>query len=159
MNGTAPVALDHAPVRIVAPILFAIEYLTGALIGMVWPLPAPGSPARWFAGGALIVPALLFGIASLVTMRRAGTSPNPHVASAALVERGPYRMTRNPMYVSMVLIYSGVACLFRATWVLVLMPLAVLAVDRWVIAPEERYLLHRFGDAYSAYCARVRRWI
>jgi protein-S-isoprenylcysteine O-methyltransferase Ste14 len=159
MNGTAPAALDHAPVRIVAPILFAIEYLIGALIGMVWPLPALGSPTRWLAGGALIVPALLFGIASLATMRRAGTSPNPHVASAAMVDAGPYRLTRNPMYVSMILIFAGVACLFRATWVLVLMPLAALAVDRWVIVPEERYLTERFGDSYAAYRARVRRWI
>lgn len=159
MTTNPTVALEHAPVRVVAPILFAAEYVIGALLGYVRPLPAPGSPARWIAGIALIAPALAIGIASLATMNRAGTSPNPHVASAALVERGPYRVTRNPMYVSMVLIFAGISLMFRATWSLVLLPLAVVAVDRWVIVPEERYLMQRFGDAYAQYRARVRRWI
>ena len=159
MSGTASAALDHAPVRVVAPILFATEYLIGALLGLIWPLPALGSPARWLAGAALVAPGLMTGMASLATMKRAGTSPNPHVASAALVESGPYRRTRNPMYVSMVLIFAGVSLAFRSTWSLALLPLAAVAVDRWVIAPEERYLTQRFGDAYTAYCARVRRWI
>jgi protein-S-isoprenylcysteine O-methyltransferase Ste14 len=92
-------------------------------------------------------------------MSRAGTSPNPHVASTALVETGPFRLSRNPLYVSMVLVFCGLACLLRTPWALVLMPLAIAAVQVWVIVPEELYLAQRFGDGYAAYRARVRRWI
>jgi len=152
-------AMEHAPVRVVAPILFATEYVVGALMQWRWPLAALQGAARWAAAAALAATGLAVGIAAIKSMRRAGTSPNPYVASAALVEAGPYRVTRNPMYVSMVLVFAGLSFAFRSTWSLALLPLAALAVDRWVIVPEERYLLHRFGDAYAAYRARVRRWI
>lgn len=152
-------SMDHAPVRVVAPILFGSDYVVGALLQWWRPLPVFGSPMRWIAGVLLALPALALGAWSLANMHRAGTSPNPHQASKVLVEAGPYRVTRNPMYLSMVLVCAGLACAFRATWAVVLLPVAAWLVNRWVIAPEERYLTERFGDAYTAYRARVRRWI
>jgi protein-S-isoprenylcysteine O-methyltransferase Ste14 len=151
--------MEHAPVRVLAPVVFALAYAAGALLGRWWPLPAPAAPGRWLLGAALALPGLAIGIAALATMRRAGTSPNPHVASAAMVETGPYRFSRNPMYLSMILIYAGLGCAFRALGSVAVLPLAALAVDRWVIVPEEQYLTERFGDSYAAYRARVRRWI
>ena len=79
--------------------------------------------------------------------------------TTAIVSDGVYRFTRNPMYVSMVAVYVGIALLIRAPWALVLLPLVVLLVDRLVIAKEERYLRGKFGETYTNYCSRVRRWI
>ena len=79
--------------------------------------------------------------------------------TTAIVSDGVYRFTRNPMYVSMVVIYVGIALLIRAPWALVLLPVVMIAVDRLVIAKEESYLRGKFGDIYVNYCSRVRRWI
>jgi len=75
------------------------------------------------------------------------------------VVTGPYRVTRNPMYVSLAAVYVGVTCLFNTVWPLVLLPLVIVAVQRLVIAKEERYLEAKFGQAYRDYQARVSRWI
>jgi protein-S-isoprenylcysteine O-methyltransferase Ste14 len=152
-------ALDHAPVRVFAPIIFAVEFAIGAFIQTWWPLRAPHGSYRWLAGAAPVATGFAIGFSALATMRRAGTSPNPHVATTALVEAGPFRFTRNPMYVGMVLIFLGLAVLLRSTWSAVLLPLAAIAVDRWVIRPEERYLAQLFGEPYVAYMRRVRRWV
>ena len=152
-------ALDHAPVKVFAPVVFAAEFVIGALLQTRFPLPAPSGALRWSAGAALVALGLAFGLTARALMVRAGTSPNPHVASQALVDSGPFRLSRNPLYVSMVLVFCGLACLLRTTWALVLMPLAIVAVHAWVILPEERYLAQRFGDTYAAYRARVRRWL
>ena len=151
--------LDHAPVKVFAPVVFAVEFLIGALLQGRVPLPAPAGTLRWSVGAALIALGLAFGLSARTLMVRAGTSPNPLVASTALVETGPFRWSRNPLYVSMVLVFCGLACLLRTTWALLLMPLAIAAVQVWAILPEERYLAERFGDAYAAYRARVRRWL
>src|SRR2546430_3886132 len=115
-------------------------------------------PARvvgWvFVAGALI---LLFGAA--VLFRQAGTTPNPTKPTTALVVRGPYRFTRNPMYVSLAALYLSVALFLGMLWPIVLLPLVLFVVQRVVIAREEAYLERKFGGGYREYRARVRRWI
>jgi protein-S-isoprenylcysteine O-methyltransferase Ste14 len=92
-------------------------------------------------------------------MLRAGVNPEPHQPTAALVTPGPFRYTRNPIYLTFTLFFAGFALLTRNLWLLPLL-LAVLVVMHYgVITREERYLARRFGDAYHAYCARVRRWL
>ena len=152
-------ALDHAPVRVFAPIVFAASFAVGALLSVVLPPPALRGIERWPLGIVLVALGLAFGLPAMRAMRRAGTSPNPHVASAALVEDGTFRFSRNPMYVSMVLIFAGLAVMLRETWSLVLLIPAVFIVQRMVIEPEERYLEGKFGEAYASYKARVRRWL
>ena len=75
--------------------------------------------------------------------------PESAPGTTALVETGMFGLSRNPLYVSMVVVFAGLACLLRTTWALVLMPLAVAAVQAWVIVPEERYLSARFGEQYA----------
>ena len=72
---------------------------------------------------------------------------------------GPYRLTRNPMYVSLAALYVGVSLFANSWWPLLLLPVVLLAVDRAVIAREERYLAGAFPAEYAAYRARVRRWL
>jgi protein-S-isoprenylcysteine O-methyltransferase Ste14 len=81
---------------------------------------------------------------------------NPTIA---LVTSGPYRLTRNPMYVGMAFLYGAFALAFGVIWALITLPLVLIAVDRLVIAREEPYLEARFGEQYREYTRRVRRWL
>jgi protein-S-isoprenylcysteine O-methyltransferase Ste14 len=93
------------------------------------------------------------------TIWKANSSIIPMRPTTAIVSEGIFQFTRNPMYVGMVVIYVGIALWIRTPWALVLLPLVVLAVDRLVIAKEERYLAGKFGEPYLAYKNKVRRWI
>src|SRR5260221_12163459 len=79
--------------------------------------------------------------------------------ATTLVVSGPYRWTRNPMYVGMALLTLGAALWRNTWWIVVLLAPALLAIDRLVIAREEKYLRRRFGSDYEAYVRRVRRWL
>jgi protein-S-isoprenylcysteine O-methyltransferase Ste14 len=110
--------------------------------------------------GALLAVAgfglMLWGIA---TFARAGTAIVPYSPATALVHRGPYRFTRNPMYVGLTVGYIGLALLLNSAWALLLLPLVLAALSRFVIRREERHLRSAFGSAYEDYCRRVRRWV
>lgn len=93
------------------------------------------------------------------TMRYAGTPTNPYKPVEHIVTEGPFRHTRNPAYLSMTMIYAGIAALANAVWAIVLLPVALFAIQRGVIDREERYLERKFGDEYLDYRSRVRRWI
>ena len=95
----------------------------------------------------------------LVMFRRARTTTIPGRPSAQLVTRGPYRLSRNPMYVSLTLMYLGEAGMLTQIWPLVTL-LGTLAYINWILVPfEERRLQETFGAAYEEYRARVRRWL
>ena len=83
----------------------------------------------------------------------------PMKPTTALVTSGPYRVTRNPMYVGMAFLYAGLALSLGVIWALALLPAVLLMVDRLVIAREERYLEAKFGEEYRDYKRRVRRWL
>jgi len=144
------------------PLLFAVPIALGVLLQWLIPIPRPAAElahAAIIVGTALIVVAIALILSANRVFRRAGTSVLPTRPSTALVTHGPFRFTRNPMYLGLTLVGSGVALLAWAPWILILLPGAVLAVRYGVIAREERYLARRFGDAYRDYTARVRRWI
>lgn len=103
----------------------------------------------------------VFSVAGVAAFRRARTTLNPMKPEAAssLVTNGIYRFTRNPMYVGLLLVLVGWAAFLCAPWVLVGPAVFVLYMNRFQIAPEERALLSVFGEAYSAYQAKVRRWL
>src|SRR5207249_4132055 len=102
---------------------------------------------------------VLLAVSAAYLFRRAGTTPNPAKPTSALVIWGPYRFTRNPMYVGMATLYCGGTLLLNDPWPLAFLPLVMALVQRRVIAREEAYLERKFGDVYRAYKARVRRWI
>lgn len=92
-------------------------------------------------------------------MRRSGQSENPYKKTTAIIEAGPYRLTRNPMYLQMVLVCIGLAVLLGNLWLLMLTPVCALVLHVLVTLPEETYLERKFGDEYLACKQRVRRWI
>ena len=150
---------DAAGYGVPAPAIFAGTFVLGLVLDRIAP-PVGLSAAVRLAGGLLVVAGIAgVGLPSLVALRRAGTTPHPGRPTTALVVAGPYRFTRHPIYLSMALVFAGAALAANAVWVLVLLPVAMIATERGPMAREERYMERKFGDAYRAYTARVRRWV
>lgn len=150
---------DNAGVRVFPPALYAAPLLSGVLLDRVWPLPIPARGVTAPLGAALLAAGVGLAAPGAASFRHSGTPLNPTRPAATLVTTGPYRLTRHPIYVGMATTYAGVTLLAGTWWPVAFLPLAVLAVDRLVIAREEPYLRRRFGSAYDEYCARVRRWL
>jgi protein-S-isoprenylcysteine O-methyltransferase Ste14 len=93
------------------------------------------------------------------TLRSAGTPVSPEKPVSSLVTTGPFRYTRNPGYLSMAVIYTGIASLANALWAILFLPAALAVIRRGVIEREERYLERKFGEEYLRYKAQARRWI
>ena len=118
-------------------------------------------PWRVGAAAALAICAVAVALAGIVAFARAGTTIDPHKpdASSAIVTRGIYRFTRNPMYLGLLLLLAAWAVWLANALAFVLLPVFVLYIDRLQIGPEERVLEAKFGEAYAAYKRAVRRWI
>src|SRR5829696_4927568 len=93
------------------------------------------------------------------TMRGADTTLRVDKPVSSLVKEGPFRYSRNPGYLSLSMIYAGIAILRNALWAILLLPLVLHVIQREVIEREERYLERTFGEEYLAYKRRVRRWV
>jgi len=151
-------APDSAGVRVPPPLV----YLGGLAVGFALEALLPGTSiaaaVQWIVGGVLLVAGLgLLGSFNTAFHRR-GTAVEPWKPTTAIVTTGPYRLTRNPAYLGMALVYVAIALLADALWVLVPLPVVLLIIDRMVIAREERYLERKFGQEYLNYKGRVRRW-
>lgn len=115
-------------------------------------------PAR-LAGAAGLVAGGLLARWGEQLMRQAGTNVRPDHPTLALVTEGPFRFSRNPLYLGLTPLYIGLALLVPAVWPLLLL-VPVLGIMRWgVIAREERYLERKFGETYRTYARRARRWL
>ncbi|HKW40162.1 MAG TPA: isoprenylcysteine carboxylmethyltransferase family protein [Gemmatimonadales bacterium] len=156
-----PVANNTSGIRFPPPVIAAGVFVVGYAIHRFAPLRLAAEPGAFqrLAGWVLVAVSLLLSTAAVFLFRRAGTTPNPTRPTTALVVHGPYRFTRNPMYVGFSLLYLGLALLVNSAWTLVLFPVMIVLLEKWVIVREEAYLEAKFGAAYRAYKARVRRWI
>jgi protein-S-isoprenylcysteine O-methyltransferase Ste14 len=154
---------DAAAVRVFPPAVPVLTILLGIALQRAWPIQvnlgiAPA--ARHWVGGLIVVGAILgLGLWSVVLFRRSGQDENPWKPTPQIVERGPFRMTRNPMYLQMIIVCIGIAFMLANAWILLLTPLGGWVLQRFAIRPEEAYLERKFGDKYLAYRRRVRRWL
>ncbi|MEO7000344.1 MAG: isoprenylcysteine carboxylmethyltransferase family protein [Ktedonobacterales bacterium] len=147
-------------VRIPPPVFFVAALLIGLLLQVRFPVSLfLARPIALGLGAALAIAGGLFIVTAIPAMVRGHGTLNTAAPSAALVVSGPYRISRNPMYVGLVLLYSGLACGFAVVWALPLLIPLIVYTQIGVIAPEERYLTHAFGDTYRTYMAHVRRWL
>ena len=138
-------------------------YLAGLIIGLVLralaPTPFLPRGITFLLGAALIVIAVWLLTRGVREMHRAGTSEKTSVPTTALVTTGPFRFSRNPLYVSLTLAYLGIAVAAQSLWALALLALVLVVMQQGVIGREERYLERKFGADYLRYKQRVRRWI
>jgi protein-S-isoprenylcysteine O-methyltransferase Ste14 len=102
---------------------------------------------------------LAIGGLAVRRFRSAGTSVVPGEPSTVLLETGPYRYTRNPIYIGIILIYSGLAIMATSAWMLLLLIPVLIVLQRGVVEREEAYLIEKFGEAYRKFQARVPRWL
>ncbi len=150
---------DRSGVRVPPPLIYIAGFLAGLALETALPIGDLPSGAALACGAVGVAVWLALDGWATLLFQRAKTSVVPMRPSTALVASGPYRLTRNPMYVGMAFLYAGLALAFGVIWALVFLPLVLLVVDRAVIAREERYLEAKFGEAYRAYKGRVRRWL
>jgi protein-S-isoprenylcysteine O-methyltransferase Ste14 len=132
----------------------------GVVLHRLIPLRAGGSRALGVVVGAGIIAAGLALIAWAVGLfRRTGQDPRPWTPSPSMIVEGPYKRTRNPMYVGMTVIQLGIGFAANDLWISVLAGVSLYGVHHLAVLPEEAYLTERFGDAYRAYRASVRRYL
>jgi protein-S-isoprenylcysteine O-methyltransferase Ste14 len=154
---------DAAAVRVFPPAIPLVLILTGVGLNRLAPidlgveLPAP---ARYWIGGTVAIAALVgLGGWSVFLLRRDGQSENPWKPTFRIVSQGPFRVTRNPMYLQMVIVCVAVAIAMMNWWILLLAPVCAWLLQILAILPEEAYLTEKFGDAYRSYKQSTRRWI
>jgi protein-S-isoprenylcysteine O-methyltransferase Ste14 len=151
---------DTANVMVRPPIAWALAVLAG--FALDWLMPLRFLPAARFAGwlGAIVFALALALFAwAIATMTRSGSNVPTRLPTTTIVKTGPYRFTRNPIYLAMVLGLIGLAIAFGSLWLLIALVIFALVIRYGVIAREEAYLERKFGDVYRGYRARVRRWL
>jgi protein-S-isoprenylcysteine O-methyltransferase Ste14 len=155
------IALQQDKPGVVAPppLIYMAALLLEALLQLA--LPIRFLPDWWplILGLPLIGAAILLAGWALRVMRHTGTNVNPYKSATVLVIGGPFRFTRNPIYLAFTLLYGGIAALVNTLWVFLLLPIVLVIMRHGVIDREERYLEQKFGQAYVRYKERVRRWI
>ena len=132
---------------------------------LMWLIAVPALdfalPAREVIAAVVFVSSMIVGVSAILGFRRAKTTLNPLLpeAASALVVRGIYRWTRNPMYLAMLLVLLAWACIVANGAALAMLPLFVIYLNRFQIGPEERALQARFGAEFEQYRRTVRRWL
>lgn len=152
-------AADNPGVRFPPPLIYASAVVAGVLLDRRWSLPIGGGALRSMLGWLLFAGALLLMAVSVGMFRRKRTSFLPFRAATALVIAGPYRYTRNPMYIAGMLLTAAFGLWLNTWWPIILLVPTLLIIRYYVIAREERYMRRRFGSEYDAYMKQVRRWL
>ena len=159
-NGVVQEVRDGADVRIPPPVFYLVAVVLGVAFQWLWALGfARGSSLRIALGVIAICGGVAIVGSAFSVFRRIGQHPDPRKPTPTIARDGPYRFTRNPMYLGVGMIQLGLGIALGNAWiVLLLVPVAVLIHYR-AILPEERYLEGKFGDEYTSFRASVRRWI
>lgn len=150
---------DTPRVLIFPPLLFGGTLLAGLILHWLHPIYLIPAIAARIGGTAVFILSAMFAQRAQGALERAATNVRPDRPTTTVVTEGPYRITRNPMYVATLGMYVGVAVFANAAAPLLLL-IPMFAVLHWgIVRREERYLESKFGDEYRAYRARVRRWV
>jgi protein-S-isoprenylcysteine O-methyltransferase Ste14 len=152
---------DHPNInKNIHPPIVALLYMIAAfLLGRFVPIPFTMPDILRDIGFALIVIGFLFGAGAFAEFRKANTTLDPHGSVSGIVTTGVYQFTRNPIYFGLLLILIGFPLNSGIYWGLALAPFFIVTMNRLVIEREEAYLEKKFGDVYTAYRSRVRRWL
>jgi protein-S-isoprenylcysteine O-methyltransferase Ste14 len=151
---------DTANVIVRPPIAWALAVLVALALQWLMPLPfmPAAAPAGWVGGAVFAIALALFAWA-IATVTRAGSNVPTSMPTTTIVDAGPYRFTRNPIYLGMIVGLIGLGIAFDSLWLFVALVPFALVIRHGVVAREEAYLERRFGDVYRRYRSRVRRWL
>jgi len=150
---------DHADVKIHPPVLTVIFIAIAYAAKWIVPIPFVVPDILRNIGFALVVIGFLLGVGAFLEFRKAGTTILPHGSVSSIVTSGVYRFTRNPIYLGFTLMLIGFPLNSGTYWGLILAPVFILTMNSLVIEREEAYLEKKFGDVYTGYKSRVRRWL
>jgi protein-S-isoprenylcysteine O-methyltransferase Ste14 len=150
-----------AKVRFAPPLVYLASVLLGVAIRYAAaPLTVPAYRYLALAAGvALVLGGLWLIVGAWTLFHRTGQDPKPWTPTPEIVLSGPYRFTRNPMYVGMTCIQVGLGLALNNLWVCLLAAVSLLAVHFIAVIPEESYLTEKFGDVYRGYLGKVRRYL
>ncbi|MBO0734896.1 MAG: isoprenylcysteine carboxylmethyltransferase family protein, partial [Methylocapsa sp.] len=142
------------------PLLYAAVICLGVLVSVRYPVDfLPQGPARAL-GGLLLAAGIALGpVWGVRTLLMAGTTVRPDKPATRLVTAGPFRFSRNPLYLALTLLYAGIAAMTNSFWALLLLVPLTVFMSLFVIRREEEHLARIFGEEYRRYKARVRRWL
>lgn len=150
---------DNPGVIALPPLLYGATFTGVLAFHWLFPLPVLEQGVALWLGVALLLVGLGIGLWGQRTMRAAGSNVNPSEPTTAIVTGGPFRFSRNPMYVGLTLIYLGLSLAVNTGWgFIALVPLLVV-MHHGVVLREERYLERKFGETYQRYRAKVRRYV
>jgi protein-S-isoprenylcysteine O-methyltransferase Ste14 len=152
---------DRARVLIPPPLLFFACFSAGIILEFLFPSRPISWPWIHRIIAALILSLIsgLIVIGAVMPLRRNKTPFDPSKPTVRIVREGSFRFSRHPMYLSLLLLLGGTAVLFCSLWLFIMIPILFIAFEIIAVRPEEKYLLHKFGDEYLDYKASVRRWI
>jgi protein-S-isoprenylcysteine O-methyltransferase Ste14 len=150
---------DHPNVVVFPPLLYSGTIVVSLILHWLKPWYLTHSWQLRMVGIPFVVGAAAIGIWGERTLKHAGTNVNPMQPTLAIVSDGPYRFTRNPLYLALIGLYLGITLAVGTVWPLVFLIPVVLVTHFGIIKREERYLAGKFGEPYSEYTKRVRRWI
>lgn len=153
-----PNANHRSKVLIPAPVFLLIAILTGSGLNTLWPMQLNAIVIQNIAGWTYNIAATLLLVWCFVLFLRRKTTIIPGNPVDTLVTDGPYRYSRNPMYLSIALYHLGIAMATGIIWHVFTFVPTLIAIRLWVITPEETYLREHFGEAYNRYCLQVPRW-
>jgi protein-S-isoprenylcysteine O-methyltransferase Ste14 len=150
---------DAPRVRIIPPLVYLAGIVVGLLASNFMPTKVIPDAVAWAVGGILILCGAALAGSAISRFRGVGTAIRPDRAASTLVVAGPYKFTRNPMYLGLAVVYLGITITDQSLWALILLPVVLTIIQRRAIEPEEAFLDRRFGAVYSSYKAKVRRWL
>ena len=141
------------------PLVYLASILLGLLLHYAWPLQLVRHPVAAPIGAVVVILSIGLFIAAVRTFRAAGTPVPGNQPTTTIVRTGPFRFSRNPIYLAFSALQVGIALWVGSLWLIITLVPALALMCFWVIPREERYLEARFPDEYLPYKAAVRRWL
>ena len=150
---------NSAGVVVRPPYLYGAGLIAVLLLRWFWPMPIVGHGGPLWAALAVSIVGVAIVLPGRHALLAGGTNVDPALPTTAIVTTGPYRFSRNPLYVGLTLLYLGLASAFNTWWGAILLVPILAVMHRGVVRREERYLEQKFGEPYRQYCSRVRRYL
>ncbi|MGI9388127.1 MAG: methyltransferase family protein [Methyloligellaceae bacterium] len=150
---------DTAGVIAPPPLIFLVCLLIGIGLDAIWPVPFLQAALQYGLGLAFIVLSVALIVLVLREFSRAKTDISPYKPTMAIITTGPFAYTRNPAYLSLALLFIGIAAMADGLWIWAMVIPAMAIIHFFVVLREEAYLERKFGDGYRTYKASVGRWV